>query len=78
MTAEVVKPLVRDREGLRREGLRRLRKWLAPCFNVIAIGSQCTHSCGIVCLRGSDVESCIASGPGVISSVGVSIGVGAH
>ena len=76
-TDVVVKPLVRDREGLIREDLLRL-KGMSDLYNSLPQYPWTAHSEGAVCLGGSGGESCITSSAkvDVTSSSGVVIGVG--
>ena len=78
-TDVVVKPLVRDREGLIREDLLRL-KGMSDLYNSLPQHSRTAHSEGAVCLGGSRGESCIRSSAkvDVTSSSGVVIGVGSR
>ena len=56
MTADVVSPLVRHNEGLRREGRRRLEGESAMP-HVMIPEQNSTYSCGAVCFEGSDGDS---------------------
>lgn len=76
-TDVVVKPFVRDREGLIREDLLRLKGTLEP-YHLLPEHPMTAHSEGAVCLGGSGGESCMTSSAklGVASTSGVVIGVG--
>ena len=76
-TDVVVKPLVRDREGLIREDLLRL-EGMSDLYSSLPQHPRAAHSEGAVCLGGSGGESCMTSSAklDVTSSSGVAIGVG--
>ena len=73
----VVKPFVRDREGLTREDLLRL-KGMSDLYNISSHSPRIAHSEGTVCLGGSMGESCMISSAkdDATSSSGDVIGVG--
>ena len=73
----VVKPLVRDNEGLIKEDLLRLRL-KSDLHSSVPRVSEIAHSVGAGCFGGSVGDSCIASSinDGVVSSIGDVKGVG--